>query len=198
MAPKSNRTMQRSVSERDKLHSTLTFNQEFPTVEERLIDQKSDKRLKQQELKSKKRLLPLEIAALPEAERNEVLRERELAAFKEKQVLPRRAVKQASLRKAKKEGEQAAQAYQAAELKKLDDEAAAKQAELERKYPSGGSTVAPADAVAAYNQALKEETAKMQVLQQQLSEKKRKRLKAITTKLTRQNTKLQARFDTLS
>lgn len=198
MAPKSNRTMQRSVSERDKLHSTLTFNQEFPTVEERLIDQKNDQRLKQQELRSKKRLLPLEIAALPEAERNEVLRERELAAFKEKQVLPRRAVKQASLRKAKKEGEQAAQAYQAAELKKLDDEAAAKQAELERKYPSGGSTVAPADAVAAYNQALKEETAKMQVLQQQLSEKKRKRLKAITTKLTRQNTKLQARFDTLS
>ena len=146
MAPKNKSVIQRAVSKRDKLHNTLVFNREFPAVESGLIDEKNDKRIKRQEIKSKKRLLPLEIAALPEVESNAVRRERELAQFEEKQKLPRRAVQQTYLRKVKKEGETAAQQYRQAALKKLDDEAAAKRAELERKYPTNGSTQVPAAA----------------------------------------------------
>ena len=109
MAPKNKSVIQRAVSKRDKLHNTLVFNREFPAVESGLIDEKNDKRIKRQEIKSKKRLLPLEIAALPEVESNAVRRERELAQFEEKQKLPRRAVQQTYLRKVKKEGETAAQ-----------------------------------------------------------------------------------------
>lgn len=198
MAPKNKGTIQGAVSKRDKLHSTLVFNQEFPAVESGLIDQKNEKQLKRQELKSKKRLLPLEIAALPEAERNAVLRERALAAFEEKQKLPRRAVEQTYLRKVKKAGEAAAQQYRQSALKKLDDEAAAKRAELEQKYPLSGSTQAPADAIASYTKAAKEEDEKMRALQQQLQEKKEKRLAATKEKLRKQNEKLQAKFDAVS
>ena len=81
MAPKNKSVIQRAVSKRDKLHNTLVFNREFPAVESGLIDEKNDKRIKRQEIKSKKRLLPLEIAALPEVESNAVRRERELAQF---------------------------------------------------------------------------------------------------------------------
>lgn len=126
-------------------------------------------------------MLPLEIAALPEVESNAVRRERELAQFEEKQKLPRRAVQQTYLRKVKKEGETAAQQYRQAALKKLDDEAAAKRAELERKYPTNGSTQVPA--AAAYKKASQEEEEKMQALRKQLQEKKDKRLASTNARL---------------
>lgn len=198
MAPKNKSAIQRAVGKRDKLHSTLVFNQEFPAVESGLIDQKNEKYFKRQELKSKKRLLPLEIAALPEAERNVVLRERALAELEEKQKLPRRAVEQTYLRKVKKTGEAAAQQYRQAALKKLDEEAEAKRTELDRKYPLGGSTQAPADAAAAYAKAAKEENEKLRALQKQLQEKKNKRLAAIKEKLRKENEKLQVKFDAVS
>ena len=198
MAPKNKSVIQRAVSKRDKLHNTLVFNREFPAVESGLIDEKNDKRIKRQEIKSKTRLLPLEIAALPEVESNAVRRERELAQFEEKQKLPRRAVQQTYLRKVKKEGETAAQQYRQAALKKLDDEAAAKRAELERKYPTNGSTQVPAAAAAAYKKASQEEEEKMQALRKQLQEKKDKRLATTNARLEKENAKLQAKFDTVS
>ena len=198
MAPKNKSVIQRAVSKRDKLHNTLVFNREFPAVESGLIDEKNDKRIKRQEIKSKKRLLPLEIAALPEVESNAVRRERELAQFEGKQKLPRRAVQQTYLRKVKKEGETAAQQYRQAALKKLDDEAAAKRAELERKYPTNGSTQVPAAAAAAYKKASQEEEEKMQALRKQLQEKKDKRLATTNARLEKENAKLQAKFDTVS
>ncbi len=73
MAPKNNFSLQRTVKQRDRVHGDLVFNQEYPAVARALREQKDDKKLKREELKTKKRLLPLEIAALPEGERNAVL-----------------------------------------------------------------------------------------------------------------------------
>ena len=198
MAPKNNVMLQRAVNQRDKLHSALVFNQEYPAVERELIEEKNRKILERQMLKSKKRLLPLEIAALPEAERNAVLREREMSAFEKKQAMPRRAVEQTFLRKSEKEGQRAADEYRQQALKKLDDAAAAKRAELERRYPLAGSNKIQSKAVEEYERASKEEAQKLETLRAQLQEKQQRRLSALTDKLERQNAHLQAKFNAVS
>lgn len=195
MAPKSKSATQRLVKKRDDAYNSLVLNQEYPAVVGLKMDQKKEKQVKQQELKSKKRLLPMEIASLPEEERNAVLREREFAAFQEKQKMSRRAVQQSYLRKVKKEGEEKAQAYRSAELKKLDDKAAAKQAELQNKYPANVSNAVAADAVSKYEQATREEDAKLAALNQKLDAQKVRKLKTLSVKLTAQNKKLQEKFD---
>ena len=195
MAPKNNRALQSALTRRDKTHSELVFNKEFPGVQNTLLDQKNNKLLKQQELKSKKRLLPMEIAALPAAERNEVLAERALAKFDESQKLPRRAVKQEHLRKVEKAGQEAADKYRDAELKKLDDARAAKVAELERKYPTNIENKVDEAAVAAYEKATAEEDAKLAALSAKLEAAKNRKLAQTTVKLDKKNAKLQAKFD---
>jgi len=195
MAPRNNKALQNALTKRDKTHSELVFNREFPSVQNALLDQKNTKRLKQQELKSKKRLLPMEIAALPAAERNEVLSERELAKFDESQKLPRRAVKQEYLRKVEKSGETAAEQYRTAELKKLDDARAAKVSELEKKYPINIENKVDEAAVARYEQATAEEDAKMAALSSKLEAAKSAKVEKTTAKLTKKNEKLQAKFD---
>ena len=195
MAPKNNRTLQSVLTRRDKAYSELVFNREFPGVQSTLLDQKHHKKQKQQELKSKKRLLPMEIAALPAAERNEVLAERELAKFDESQKLPRRAVKQEYLRKVKKSGESAAEQYRAAELKKLDDARAAKVAELEKKYPANIENKVDEAAVAAYEKATAEEEAKMAAMVSRQEAFKQAKVEKTAVKLAKKNEKLQSRFD---
>lgn len=195
MAPKNNRALQSALTMRDKAYSELVFNREFPGVQGALLDQKNNKRIKQQELKSKKRLLPMEIAALPAAERNEVLVERELARFDESQKLPRRAVKQEYLRKVEKSGDAAAEQYRAAKLKKLDDARAAKVAELEKKYPVNIENKVDEAAVSRYEKATAEEDAKLDALSSRLEAAKADKLKKTTAKLSKKNEKLKTKFD---
>lgn len=195
MAPRNNRVLHSTLNRRDRAYSELVFNREFPGVQGALLDQKHDRQMKQRELKAKKRLLPLEIAALPAAERNEVIVERELADFDESQKLPRRAVQQTYLRKLKKSGESAAQQYRDAQLKKLDDARAARMAELEEKYPAHIENVVDADAVTRYESATQEEEAALSALAERLKAKKADKLKKLTARLYGKNAKLQARFD---
>jgi len=195
MAPKSNRSLQSALKVRDKSYSELVFNREFPDVQRAILEEKHNKQLKRLELKGKKRLLPMEIAALPANERNEVLAERELAEFDESQKLPRRAAKQTALRKAEKEGEGAGDALLAAELKKLDDAREAKVAELAAKYPTDvGSAVSP-EALAQYEQALKEEEGKLIALSAKQEAERAQKLKALEEKLAKKNVKLQEKFE---
>ena len=195
MARKNNTEMHSLIKKRDAAHSMLVFDQEYPGVAAELMDQKNLKKYHQQELVSKKRLLPLEIAALPEAERNEVLYERALADFCEKQDLPRRAAKQKGIHMEEKSGKEAADAYVAAELKKLDDALEAKKRELRAQYPEGGSTTPDPQAVAAYEQAEQEEEAKMAALRGKLEGEKKKKLDALNAKIAVRDKKEQAKFD---
>ena len=196
MVPRNKSAIQRLVEKRDKAYSELVFNQEYPGVKSALFDQKTEKRLRQQELRSKKRLLPLEIASLSEAERNKVLLEREMAAFQEKQKLPRRAIKQEYLRRVEKFGAAEAQKYSDGALKKLDDAADAKLKDLQTKYPEGASPEALADAVSRYEQAEREETEKMEALRKKLLDDKAKQMERLSDRLAAQNKKLQRKFDT--
>ena len=195
MALKSNHALQSALTRRDKAHSELVFNREFPAVQEKLLEQKNNKKLKQRELKAKKRLLPMEIEALPAAERNEVRLERAMAAFDETQKLPRRAVKQEYLRKVEKEGEAAAEQYRAAELKKLDDARAAKLAQLEKQYPVNVENCSDAAAVARYEKASAEEMGALDALRTRLDASRTSAVEKSRTKLERKNVKMQAKFD---
>ncbi|MDD6160415.1 MAG: ATP-binding cassette domain-containing protein [Oscillospiraceae bacterium] len=195
MALRTNHAMQSTLKKRDKTYSELVFNREFPAVQDALLTRKNTKRLKQLELKGKKRLLPLEIEALPAAERNAVKTERELAAFDDSQNLPRRAVEQDYLRKVKKSGEEAAEQFRAGKLKKLDDARAAKVAELEKKYPANVENKVDPAAAAQYEKALAEEEAKLSALSAKLEGQRKEKLKKTEEKLNAKNVKLQARFD---
>ncbi|MCX4372016.1 MAG: ATP-binding cassette domain-containing protein [Dysosmobacter sp.] len=198
MAPKNNFTLQQTVKKRDRVHGDLEFNREYPAVARALREQKDDKKLKRQELKAKKRLLPLEIDALPQVERHAVLTEREMAALEEKQRLPRRAVQQKYLRMRQKQGEGPAVQYRDAQLKKLDDEMAAKRVELQAKYPEDAPQSISPEAAARYQQATKEEDARLDALRQKLELQRAQKDRALTEKLRRKNETLQTRFDTLN
>lgn len=198
MAPKNNFTLQQTVKKRDRVHGDLEFNREYPAVARALREQKDDKKLKRQELKAKKRLLPLEIDALPQAERHAVLTEREMAALEEKQRLPRRAVQQKYLRMRQKQGEGPAVQYRDAQLKKLDDEMTAKRVELQAKYPEDAPQSISPEAAARYQQATKEEDARLDALRQKLELQRAQKDRALTEKLRRKNETLQTRFDTLN
>lgn len=198
MAPKNNFSLQRTVKQRDRVHGDLVFNQEYPAVARALREQKDDKKLKREELKTKKRLLPLEIAALPEGERNAVLTERELAQLEEKQRLPRRAVQQKYLRMKEKQGEGPAAQYRDGQLKKLDQELEAKHAQLRQKYPETVSQNVSSEAAEQYRRAAQEEDARLSALRQRLEAQREEQDRALTDKLDRKNQKLQARFDQLN
>lgn len=195
MAQRNDRLLQNALNKRDKAYSELVFNKEFPDVQSALLDQKNDKKLKRLELKSKKRLLPLEIAALPAAERNGVLAERELAQFDESQKLSRRAVKQEALRQAEKGGETVGEQYRIENLKKLDTERAAKMTELAGKYPIDIENKVDPAAVSRYEQAAAEEEAKLADLALKLQAAKAGKMEKTIARLNKKSEKLQVRFD---
>lgn len=194
MVQKHKHAMHRLTKKRDKAHSALVFNQEYPAVAGALLDQKHQKQLTGQEIASKKRLLPLEINALPAAEKNAVLTERALAELQEKQRLPRLAIQQEYLRRVEKSGEAAAVQYRDNELKKLDDALAARTAELAQKYPSNVANAADPSAIKQYEAASLEEAAKLEALRTKLDAEKKQQIDKLTAALERKNAKLQAVF----
>ena len=150
--------MRRFVRKRDKAWDTLLFNRKYPGVAEEMIRRKDERACRQLELRSKKRLLPLEIAALPLAERNAVLYERERAALARRADLSRRAARQSFLRKKKRRGEAAAQASLDAALGRIALRESAKEALLRRNALRDLHGVS-AQAAAAYANASREEDA---------------------------------------
>lgn len=183
------------VNKRDKAYDRLKFNRDYPEVAAVLIDQKNNQAIRKQELKSKKKLLPLEMATLSEADRNEVLFEREMRRLREKQVMPRRAIRQAYLRALEVCGEAEAAKARDAKLTELDKKLEAKAASLKKKYSGASTAAAPHDAVARYEKLLKEEEARMALLIEQQRAEKKKKLDALHMKLNAQSEKLRVEFD---
>ncbi|MDR1735746.1 MAG: ATP-binding cassette domain-containing protein [Oscillospiraceae bacterium] len=188
--------MRRFVKKRDKAYDSLIFNEKYPDVACALIDQKNLRLLKQRELKMKKRLLPLEIAALPASDKNEVLFARELEAFKKSQDLPRRAVEQTHQRKIKKAGELAAKQYRDGAVARLDAALAAKTEELRQKYPGGVGSAVDKDALARYQQAEMEETTALESFMAKQAADKKRRLDSINARIAAQKPRLDEAFNT--
>lgn len=195
MGQKNKTGMHRLVRQRDNAHSELEFDREYPVVQAALIDARNEKLLGRQELRAKKRLMPLELAAMPEAERNGYLREREMEKFREKQSLPRRAVEQEYLRRKEKRGEAAAESYRAAALEALDGAEQAKLTELKDKYPENASDEVPVQAADAYAKAAREEEERLTALRRKLEKGKAEKMNGLNARIEKRDQKLQARFD---
>ncbi|MDR1692725.1 MAG: ABC transporter ATP-binding protein [Oscillospiraceae bacterium] len=187
--------MRRIVKKRDKAYDSLVFNEKYPGVAEALIDQKQGKLYQQRELKARKKLLPLEIAALPVPERHQVLSERGLADLRKSQELPRRAVEQTYQRKLVKSGPAEADRYRGGALKRLDAQAEAKAAELAAKYSIDAAGAADSGAVERFSQAEKSELAALAALRDAQQAEKTRRMDAIRARIAAQKPKLEAAFN---
>ena len=187
--------MRRILHGRNKASDLLVFNEEYLEIFAALIDKKNHSELKREELRSKKKLLPLEIAALPADERNEVFYEREINALLKKQELQRRIIKQASIRIKKRSGEDKAQEYLHSKEQKLEQELEKKKNAARRKYPENAPQTATETAEAAYRQALVKEEEKAIALAAIQQTAKKRALDNVIAKKEAQNRKLKERID---
>lgn len=183
------------IKRRDKAYEKLVFNEKFVSVAEARIDAANGKKIKKMEFSSKKRLYPLELSATADAVKNKELQERAMTEFKEKQVMPRRAIQQTYLRKVKKRGEKEASAYRDRKLAKLDDAIKQYQAKLDAKYPLGSDSAAPIDAVDRYEIAQREEQAALSAFAAQCEADKNAKIKAISERIEKENVQLRRVFE---
>lgn len=186
--------MSRIVKKRDKAFDQMEFNREYPGVAEALIDAKNEKQRHKLELRCKKKLYPLEIAAAPPKEGNREMRDVAVAKLVEKQVMPRRAIEQAALRLEKKSGKQAAEQYRNEKLGALDKALEECRAQMLAKYPDTDEPAQP-QAVAAYKVAQNEAEQALAAFDAKCDADKKQVLEKLNKKLAGQSEKLQVSFD---
>lgn len=177
---------QHLVKHRNKAYEQYQFNLNYIDVAAEEFNLKTQKMLRKREYAAKKRLFPLEIAATDPSVRAPELQEQEIAAFIKKQELPRRAVQQTYLRKVKKHGEAAANAYRDKALKKLDDALEAYEARVKAKYPLNAPKPAPAN-IQKYQDSRQAELRKLEQFKADRAEKCQEMLAGLRSKLDREN-----------
>lgn len=97
-------TIRRIVKKRDYAHERLVYNENYESVLEQLLEKKSQRVLNRKELKAKKRLYMLEIAATDPDNRMEA-RKSEMDFYLEKTSMDRRAVEQTYARLERKQAD---------------------------------------------------------------------------------------------
>ncbi|MDR1693245.1 MAG: ATP-binding cassette domain-containing protein [Oscillospiraceae bacterium] len=186
-----NRLFMRVVGKRDKAYVRMEFNKSRLLVIDAQIGQKQAKDMQKQTLLARKRLYPLELAALSQADRNKALIECEMTIHRAKQSLQRRAVQQTYLRATEK-GEKAEAARDAA-LNALDRRLTEKEAALTARY-GGTDKTADKQAAEVYGERSKTEQTRLSALAEEHAKQKKRTLDTLGGKLEAQNGKLQARF----
>lgn len=181
------------MKKRDKAYETLRFNRDYLQVASNLMDEQAARIQRRQELKSKKKLLPLELASLPPAERGEALAGLKLDSLKASQEKTRLAIERKFIVNLQKLGEEKALAWKASALKSLALEYD-KKAEAIKGKPSVSGDVSP-NAAAEYRQAGAREQAVMDTLQVKHAAEKAKKFEALKAKLARQSQVQQQVFD---
>ncbi len=187
--------LRRIMKMRDKAYEALQFNRDYLQVAAGLIDQKDQAALRLHELKYRKRLLPLELAALSPKDRNEALLEREIEAMRQAQDKPQKAIELAFQRDLKKHGEKAAMERKAYALARLADELAEKTKNARKMYPASTNESVSEEAVSAYRDAASHEHTIHERIRKQQSAKKQARLDILKDKLDKQDKVHQEVFD---
>lgn len=195
MAKKNNAAMQRLVKKRSQVFDQLSFNERYPAVYSAQLDAQNARALKLRENEMKKRLLPLELAAVPAAEANAWRVGRAMEAAEEKQRLKRRAVEQAYKRAAEKGGEAQAAAERKARLDALDRALADRRAKLEAQYPLNDAAQPSAEAIAKYEEATRKEEAALAAFRAEQETKKTRAMEKLQNELEGKNQKLRAEFE---
>ncbi|MDR1735953.1 MAG: ATP-binding cassette domain-containing protein [Oscillospiraceae bacterium] len=190
-----NGAFKRIVGKRDKAYVQMEFNRNRVIVADAKLDKKHEKILRKQTLVARKRLYPLELAALSEAERSAALIERGMRAFDFKHSLRRRAVKQTYLNTVGKLGEAKAAENRDAANALLETRRAEYENTLKTRFKGADKTPAPKESAALYEQASKQEEARLSELTETLSRGKQSALNSLKAKLDAKNEKLRVRFD---
>ncbi len=183
-----------TIKKRDKAYDQLIFFEKYPEVFAADIDKKNEKILAKIDLKLRKRLLPLEIAAAPEAEVNSWRADRELKKYLSDFELKRRAVEQVFIR-ANKSGNAQANANREKSLNDLDAALAKYKIDLERKYPQNLDSKADEEAVKRFKAAESRELAAFESVKSQLDSDKKNKVNALNSRLNKQKAKAKFKFD---
>lgn len=184
----------RLVKKRDRAHGAISYNNRYLELFERELDRDCEKKLKQFELASKKRLYPLEAGATSGDVVNTEIRNEALEDFAQKQIMPRRAVEQSAKRIAAKQGQAAGEAYRSTKLGQLDKKLKDYEASILGKHPDKQTT--PGDAAKSkYQAARKEEDAKQAALEKSCQDAKNAAMSKIRSRVNAKNAKLQAVLD---
>jgi len=184
----------RLVKKRDQLYGKLLYNERYIELLEKQYSGRNDKKLQLLDIESKKRLLPLEMEAVPKAQVHSELKAEALAEFSAKQVMPRRAIAQSAKRITAKQDEQAGEAYHKQKSAVLDKKLADFTAQLDAKYPDV-ATAPAAEAVAKYETASSEEVLKLQGIEAQLTKEKTDAVAKAKAKMDAKNVKLKSALD---
>ena len=174
---------------RDKVFDEIRYWGKHLRLYEDKLDANNEKKLVKLEIESKKKLLPLEMAATPRHIMNQALFEKELATYEEKQKLPRRA----ALQKAKRQAKDGTVDQQAV-LAKFDQQLAAFKKDLTAKYPIKAAT-ASLEAIKMYEAAEKEEAAKYEQLKDSLAQEKAEIFKKECLRVAQKKARLQSTLD---
>jgi len=183
------------IKKRDKAYDKLVFNERLASVVASRIDRANDKKLKKLQYRSRKRLFPLELAATPNSVKNKELQEREMAKLTEKQVMPRRAIRQTYLRKVKKSGEDKALAYRDRKLEKLDQALRNYQAALDAKYPLQDTVSPSREYIERYATAQKADDEALAAFSEEREIKKNQKLATVQERIEKENEHLHKVFE---
>lgn len=153
------------MARRDHMLSEIAFNEGYGDVYEQTQKNKSGLRVKRFLLAEKQRLLPLEKLATPAAELKAIRCEKDLAAIREKQRLPRMAIEQKYLRLRAKQGEERAQSFRKGALSRLDAALESRENALRLCHEQGGEEGANREAKARYEARLAEHEARMEAFE---------------------------------
>ena len=182
---------------RDNALSAIGFHDSYLAIARDLAAHKRERAVRQKELRMKRRLLPLEKKAASKRELAIHRMETRLDALKEKQRLPRLAVEQTYIRKSRKQGEDAAQAYRDKALKRLDKAVQKVRFEGEKEI-AGSNTECSAEIAERYQKELKLQTARLNAFKAALEQRTMQKLEGLEANTKRKNDALQQRADACS
>lgn len=183
------------MKKRDKAYETLRFNHDYIQVASGMIDKQDSIVLRRRELKSKKKLLPLELASLSPEDRSAALVSLEedflTTAYDKKKA----AIELKFADLLRKQGDEKALHWKNAALKRLSEEWQEKSEQIKRKHASSTFEPVSAEAISAFQEASKKEQQVIDELKTHQAAEKTKKVNALKTKLEKQNIIYQKIFD---
>ena len=186
------------ITKREKVLAKIDFNEKYLVVSDEIFSEKIEKKMKKATIESKKRLYPLELRKTTSFEKNTQIKNSKIEELIKKQELPRRAIEQKYLRLLAKSGEEAAKAYKAQSLSKLDSKLNDLKASLDNKYNTNTKDKASDADIKAYEEAFAKEEKALKDLKNSFESDKQAKLKALNEKVVNQNKTLQAKSDSLA
>lgn len=186
----------RSASiKRDKIFKKMEYNRAYPESARAEMAARTARKLRVEEEKGKKKLLPLELASLCEKDRHAYQIAVALQSTEKKQEKPRKAANWEYQTNLQTMEETKAAKIRDEKLSALDKALEAQRKKWSQKYPGTSEAPAPQSAIDAYHKAQEAEDRRIASVKEALEQKDAQKLAAIEKKCSDDNAKLQKTFD---